>query len=295
MRAGLMNKIQSHILSIYKSVAKICNENGLSYYAINGTCLGAVRHGGFIPWDDDMDLAMPIEDLAAFLEIAPSSLPHGLELYYFDSIPSYRHIFIKVINANTTFIEPSEISDPSRYKGVWIDITPISAYPASWCQQIYFASKNKSFSRRVAASKSSITEMSTPKSKLAWVLQQPIVAKSKANTLANWFRFLEGFPVNEPTSHTELWTPENPSQMVIPSECFAEYIEMPFENVMMRVPAGYDHYLTLQYQDYMKLPPLNERRTHGKQGFIDLQHSYKLYQTGKLFLPVNIPMQSKTI
>ena len=63
---------------------------------------------------------------------------------------------------------------------------------------------------------------------------------------------------------------------------------MPFEDVMMHVPVGYDEYLSLQYHDYMKLPPLDKRQTHSKKGFVDLQHSYKLYQTGELSLPVEI-------
>lgn len=284
-----MDEIQSRILSIFKSVSKICNENGLRYFAINGTCLGAVRHGGFIPWDDDMDLAMPVEDLAAFLEIAPSLLPRGFELYYFGNIPSYSHIFIKVIDSTTTFIEPSELSYPQRYKGVWLDITPLSAYPASRHQQLLFTMKNTAFSRRTAASKLNISEMSTPKSKVAWILQQPLIAINRGtNPLDNWFHYLEGFPVNEPTFHAELWSPENPLRMVVPSACFGDYIEMPFEDVTIRVPAGYDEYLSLQYHDYMELPPLEERRTHGQHGFVDLQHSYKLYQSGTLYLPTKL-------
>lgn len=288
VRTEFMNEIQSRILSIYKNVAKVCDKNGLRYFAINGTCLGAVRHGGFIPWDDDMDLAMPIEDLMVFLEIAPSSLPDNLELHYFGTVPSYAHIFIKVIDATTTFIEPTEISYPQRYKGVWLDITPLSSYPDSHHQQLVFSRKNKLYSRHTAASKFSITEMTTLKSKIMWILQQPKVATLRADPLESWFYFLMGFPVKEPFSHAALWSPENPSRMIIPAKCFAKCIEMPFEDVMMHVPVGYDEYLSLQYRDYMKLPPLDKRQTHSKKGFVDLQHSYKLYQTGELSLPVEI-------
>lgn len=283
-----MNEIQSCILSIYESVAKICNEHGLRYYAINGTCLGAVRHGGFIPWDDDMDLAMPIEDFSKFIKVAPSLLPHHLELVYFGTTPSYSHIFIKVADASTTFIEPSEMSDPQRFKGVWLDITPLSAFPGSRHQQILFAEKNKLFGRLAAISKLPINEMGSLKSKLAWLVLHPVVVKRKTDSLDSWLRFLECFPVNEPTAHVSLWSPENPSHMVIPSRCFAGYIDMPFEDVTMRVPIGYDEYLSLQYKHYMELPAPEKRKTHDKGGFIDLQHSYKQYQTGELPLPANL-------
>ena len=74
MTAGVwvkkMNELQKRILDIFKAVAKICKENGITYYAIGGTAIGAVRHQGFIPWDDDLDIAIPIEQYDRFIQSA---------------------------------------------------------------------------------------------------------------------------------------------------------------------------------------------------------------------------------
>ena len=75
-----MNEIQQKILEIFIEIDKICVKHDLRYYAIGGTCLGAVRHQGFIPWDDDLDIAMPDKDFELFMDIAPKELPDNLKL-----------------------------------------------------------------------------------------------------------------------------------------------------------------------------------------------------------------------
>ena len=74
----MMNELQKKILDIFKAVSKICKEHGITYYAIGGTAIGAVRHQGFIPWDDDLDIAIPIEQYDQFIAIARRELPEGL-------------------------------------------------------------------------------------------------------------------------------------------------------------------------------------------------------------------------
>ena len=69
-----MTDVQEKILEIFKEIVKVCNKYDIPYYAIGGTCLGAVRHKGFIPWDDDMDIAIPIEDIDRFIKIAKKEL-----------------------------------------------------------------------------------------------------------------------------------------------------------------------------------------------------------------------------
>ena len=70
-----IKRIHEEILKVMDEIDRICRDQGLQYYLIGGTLLGAVRHGGFIPWDDDLDIAMPREDYETFLAICPSVLP----------------------------------------------------------------------------------------------------------------------------------------------------------------------------------------------------------------------------
>lgn len=83
-----LNKVQSIILSIFKEIVRICDENDIIYFIINGTALGAVRHGGFIPWDDDIDIGMTRENYDHFLSIAQEKLPQDLFLQTVETEPN---------------------------------------------------------------------------------------------------------------------------------------------------------------------------------------------------------------
>ena len=120
-----MNSVQVKILSIFESVDSICKKNNIRYYAIGGTCLGAVRHNGFIPWDDDLDIAMPREDYDKFIQIAEHELPSNLRLFGVDNIEHYECLFIKVHDINTTLIHRDYKDYVERYAGVYIDIMPL--------------------------------------------------------------------------------------------------------------------------------------------------------------------------
>ena len=136
-----MNDLQKEILEIFKIVHRICEQNELSYYAVGGTAIGAVRHNGFIPWDDDMDIAMPIEDYCFFKRHAQELLPDGYEFYSYENSPRYAHVFGKIINNNTTYIEESNMPYPKAYSGVWIDIMPMSGVPAPSKERHHFLNK----------------------------------------------------------------------------------------------------------------------------------------------------------
>ena len=93
-----MNDIQKVILDIFKEFDRICTDNNIPYYAIGGTCIGAVRHKGFIPWDDDMDVAIPIEFWDKFIEIASRQLPDYYKLFSSMEVKHYRYLFIKIMD-----------------------------------------------------------------------------------------------------------------------------------------------------------------------------------------------------
>ena len=114
-------------LDILKEFKRICEEHNLRYFAIGGTCLGAVRHQGFIPWDDDIDVAMPYEDYVRFIEIAKPGLRKPYELFDPVDHEVCGCTFLKMHNSNTAFIEKVREAYTDSYFGVFIDIINLFA------------------------------------------------------------------------------------------------------------------------------------------------------------------------
>lgn len=118
------------ILDVYKAFAEVCDRNGLRYYATGGTALGAMRHGGFIPWDDDFDLVMPRPDYIKFMEIYHKELPKQYQAIDFRHDPNYPYCFGKVVDTRRQVLEQvSETSNLNLNQGIFIDVIPIDGMP----------------------------------------------------------------------------------------------------------------------------------------------------------------------
>lgn len=119
-------------LEIYKEVAKICDRHGLRYYATDGTALGAVRHNGFIPWDDDLDISMPRPDYEKFMAIANKELPSRLRFWNYEDEPGFIFLFGKVQCVDKEAVIALEEKLGHRLSnGLFIDVFPIDGYPES--------------------------------------------------------------------------------------------------------------------------------------------------------------------
>lgn len=126
-----LRKLQLRMLDILKYIDGVCKEHDITYWLSSGTCLGAVRHGGFIPWDDDVDIEMLRPDYEKFLKVWKNTEKYAIQ--HKDSDASYFMGFAKVRELNTRFEEPAPISKLYRYKGIFVDIfcmEPIGRLPA---------------------------------------------------------------------------------------------------------------------------------------------------------------------
>ena len=125
-----MEDVRAVEQSILDDVSRICEENGLRYSLTYGTLLGAVRHGGFIPWDDDVDISMPREDYDKLMELWPKLAPQHLILDRCDLDPENHNVFSKIRMDHTTFLQQSDVErDASHHKGIFIDIFPADRVP----------------------------------------------------------------------------------------------------------------------------------------------------------------------
>lgn len=124
----VLRKCQLKQLGILEEIDRICKKHHIEYWLDGGTLLGAVRHGGFIPWDDDIDIAMALPDMERFVEIAPAELPETLFLQTPANEPTKEPI-VKVRDLNSFYVEGSDNFDAPYQKGLYVDIFPFIPYP----------------------------------------------------------------------------------------------------------------------------------------------------------------------
>ncbi len=126
-------------LSILEEIIRICQKHQIDYWLDGGTLLGAVRHGGFIPWDDDIDIAMREEDLERFIHVAPGELREGLFLQTPQNEPDSKEPIVKVRDLNSFYVEGGDNFAANYQKGLYVDIFPMINYPTlprKWVKRI---------------------------------------------------------------------------------------------------------------------------------------------------------------
>ena len=121
-----MNDLQKCQLNILKDFIKVCEKNNLRYYLVSGTCLGAVRHQGFIPWDDDIDVGMPREDYNKLITLQKDfNERYFIQTYKTDK--KYLYNFAKIRDSETTYIENNFMTTQINH-GVWLDVFPLDGF-----------------------------------------------------------------------------------------------------------------------------------------------------------------------
>ncbi|MDL2283919.1 LicD family protein [Oxalobacter sp. OttesenSCG-928-P03] len=124
-----VHKLRKRQLYILDTFDAICKKYGFQYWLDFGTLLGAVRNGAFIPWDDDIDVSMPIDDYMKFLDVANDALPENIFLQTTKTDPAFKQCFAKLRDCYSTFIENHETGVMPYHQGIFIDIFPSCLYP----------------------------------------------------------------------------------------------------------------------------------------------------------------------
>lgn len=126
-----LRKMQKAELELLKAFLKICKKHNLRYFMLGGTFLGAVRHKGFIPWDDDIDIGMPRKDYKKFISFAKTEFKDNLSILNYKDGTSYDKYFIKIIDKNIKFKRNDSINN-DKFFNLWIDIFPLDGMPMGY-------------------------------------------------------------------------------------------------------------------------------------------------------------------
>ena len=256
---------------------EFCKENQLTSYLCGGGCIGSQRHGGFIPWDDDLDFFMPREDYEKFLVLWPS-YEKGRDLVLSVQSEDYidHNIFATLRNRKTTYIKPYQ-KDLDIVHGVQLDILPLDGYPDSKWQrkwQCVWALIYSLFCSGLVPEKHGGLMAFGSKCLLGIFRGKKI--RYKIWSLAK--RKMTKYKIEDCKGITELCSGPGYMKNWHDKEWFASYLEVPFEDRTMPIPVGYDSYLRTVFGDYTELPPKEKRVAHHDCVYLDLSRPYTEYR-----------------
>lgn len=264
-----IKKLQAKELEIFKEFIAVCEKMNIKYYLLGGTMLGAVRHKGFIPWDDDIDVGMLREDYEKFISEAHNHFPEHLFVQSYKSENNFFYGYSKVRDLNTAYMETA-LMGKGFNMGLFVDVFPLDYY--EYDNHKRFMLKKSILDERMISDL--IPFKNRPiKAKVLRIISKIMYGTSREAFAEreNLFKsYKKGYYL---ANHSGAWGEKE----IVPAEWYAEGIFLEFEGIKVRAPKEYDKWLTQVYGDYMKLPPPEKRVTHHRVEIIDTENSYKKY------------------
>lgn len=272
MKEMTIQETKKCLLGILDFIEKVCRENNLVYYLCGGTLLGAVRHKGFIPWDDDIDIMMPRHDYERLFEIWPYDCQY--KALYYKNTHNFPYAFGKIIDNRTLKIEP--LRKKCRLIGVDIDVFPIDNLPDDDIEAMKYY-------RAIAKIQNKLGLQISAYSRGRTVLRT--IVKNSLRLYERTIEFIGGTSIDKTTktcdelaqrynqAETEFCGITSISHYGIkeknPKNNFKTKVNVCFEGKTYPAPNGYADYLSRLYgKNYLQLPPIEMRQTH---------HSYKAF------------------
>lgn len=256
----LLKKTQKAELYLLNEFDKVCRQNGLTYFLDSGTALGAIRHGGFIPWDDDIDVGMPRKDYNRFLEIGQQLLPTDIFLQTRQTDKGYWRNAAKLRLKGTIFPERNDVA--YQYNGIFIDIFPFDNIPScifiARCNIKYLVGIGRIIRsyRRQSKNlpvKNHLFHRLLIKIPQTWIdrLEDYYLAYVQRNANKNTGKMTCYF-----------WRMSLTKQYIFDSNKMLPVKDILFEGYPFLLMNNPDYYLKIMYGDYLKLPPKEQRVCH---------------------------------
>lgn len=245
-----VSSVQGKILEIMKYIDKICRDNGIVYYIMGGTALGAVRHGGFIPWDDDLDIFMTPTEYEKFKKAFFLQKSEQFVMQEWKTTPNYLE-YAKIRMNGTTFIEECYKDRKDMHHGIYVDIMILHKVPQNRLVErvVYLQSK---FVTLYALSQRNWK----PKTRT-----QKIVLNSLKFLPCKWlckicYKHIYKYEkMSDKYSYCYWITPASFKNGLFPKDFFSETVDIVFEDTKLLASSHIKEYLEYRYGDYMKMPP----------------------------------------
>jgi len=268
--------IHAELLSGAKIFHKFCEKHKLKYYIVGGTMLGAIRNKGFIPWDDDIDIAMPRDDYDRLLAISKEQIPDNFEIMNHKTKSDFVFNFSKFVNKNTTLIE--NIND-GYIEGLYLDIFPLDGAGNTLAEAKKYIKKIRRIIRLINYS----LVKSKDKNLVKRVIKSVIGLGARTLDIDKLFLSLETMKDTNWDQNTyggNLFGIYGIKELM-PKEYFGVPQLYQFEDTHLYGVARPHEFLTCIYGDYMKLPPIEKQQSHHKFIYLDLETPYEEF-TAKL-------------
>ncbi len=265
MRELSIQEIKDIELDILKTVGNFCKENNIRYYLCGGTLLGAIRHKGFIPWDDDIDICMPRPDYEQFIrtfQCNHSAFQVESSLNYDFYAP-----YAKVFNKKTLI--KSKYSHSKLDRNLWVDVFPVDGLSENLEDVKKIYRKCNFYRKLLCLSEANLGEGKTALRKWAKYFLQPLAnLYGKTNLVKKLDAMGRKIPYEESTYVGAItWGLYGVGERMLKSE-FEKSVEVEFEGYKFPAFSCWDGYLRGLYGNYMKLPPVEKRKTHDMEAYL---------------------------
>lgn len=263
MKAIGIEEIHKRILKIAEVFDRICSEHGIPYFMLGGSMLGAIRHKGFIPWDDDMDFGVPYEHYNRLIIFLDKELPNGMRCRTFENCKAVVYPFLKIEDTMTCIDDPRLNIPLDEKLGINIDVFPLFK-----CDK---DSKNAAYARKLLRLQTLLFVDSINEGK-----KKTLFKKILRKTAPFGKRYL---PNKMLSMLSEMKEGDNIANVFgrwgmkesVDKEWYGDNVRYDFENLKLRGLKEYDKYLTQMYGDYMQLPPESQRVAHVDNVYLRLQ------------------------
>lgn len=251
-----------------KEFIRICDKHNLIYYMLGGTLLGAVRHKGFIPWDDDIDIGMPRNDFEKFKSIVKQEVTYPFYCENDNDISSYKLAFMKFCDSETQVYW--EHNNEKIVVDLWMDIFPIDGMPGNILKRKIHEYRYL-YSRMMAnlAQFSNIVNLNKKNRPFYESLIINIARKLNLEKLLNYNKWQKKYievisKYSTSEKYAGNYTGAYKLREVVPSDYFGKGEKLDFEGLKVNAPSKYKEYLTAIYgNNFMQLPPIEARQAHG--------------------------------